>query len=284
MKKIHILSKVLFYLTVVLIAAGGLVTSTHSGLSVPDWPLSYGSLTPPMVGGIIFEHSHRMIAGVILLGTLILTYISIVSKEVSTQLKFVASGLLMIVLFQALLGGLTVLLKLPPLVSVAHACLAQLFLSLLVCVSSRTSHRWVSIDTHKQILSLRMWIRVLPVIFFLQLLTGAFLRHTDIYALLAIHIFGALLVVFLTFVILILFKSYKKDPLVKKLYSVITYGILFQFLLGVTAFLCLYTIHLRNDLLTVLIPTIHQTFGAILLASIILLSYRLNYLSQNTKV
>ncbi len=49
--------------TVVLLIAGALVTSNDAALSVPDWPLSYGSLTPPMVGGIRFEHSHRLIAG-----------------------------------------------------------------------------------------------------------------------------------------------------------------------------------------------------------------------------
>ena len=48
--------------TLLLIVAGGLVTSTESGLSVPDWPLSYGRLMPPMVGGIFYEHGHRMVA------------------------------------------------------------------------------------------------------------------------------------------------------------------------------------------------------------------------------
>src|SRR3989454_5733681 len=48
--------------TLLLLVAGALVTSNDAGLSVPDWPLSYGSLTPPMVGGIRYEHSHRLIA------------------------------------------------------------------------------------------------------------------------------------------------------------------------------------------------------------------------------
>ena len=48
--------------TLALIVAGGLVTSTESGLSVPDWPLSYGRLMPPMVGGVFYEHGHRMVA------------------------------------------------------------------------------------------------------------------------------------------------------------------------------------------------------------------------------
>ena len=55
-----------------LVIAGGLVTSTGSGLAVPDWPLSYGTLFPPMVGGIRFEHSHRVIAATVGLMTLAL--------------------------------------------------------------------------------------------------------------------------------------------------------------------------------------------------------------------
>ena len=51
--------------TLLLVIAGGLVTSTNSGLSVPDWPLSYGQVFPPMVGGILFEHGHRMVAAVV---------------------------------------------------------------------------------------------------------------------------------------------------------------------------------------------------------------------------
>ena len=48
-----------------LLIAGGLVTSTDSGLAVPDWPLSYGTWFPPMVGGILYEHGHRMIAALV---------------------------------------------------------------------------------------------------------------------------------------------------------------------------------------------------------------------------
>lgn len=58
--------------TLVLVIAGGLVTSTGSGLAVPDWPLSFGRFFPPMVGGILYEHGHRMIAGAAALMTMIL--------------------------------------------------------------------------------------------------------------------------------------------------------------------------------------------------------------------
>jgi hypothetical protein len=57
-----------------LLAAGGLVTSTGSGLAVPDWPLSFGQLFPPMVGGVLFEHGHRMVASAVGFMTMILMF------------------------------------------------------------------------------------------------------------------------------------------------------------------------------------------------------------------
>ena len=70
----------------VLILAGGLVTSHEAGLAVPDWPLSYGQWFPPMVGNVVWEHGHRMIAGVVGILTLILT-VSIQLFESRSWLK-----------------------------------------------------------------------------------------------------------------------------------------------------------------------------------------------------
>ena len=57
--------------TLFLIFAGAMATSTGSGLAVPDWPLSYGVVMPPMIGGIFYEHGHRMIAATVGLLTVI---------------------------------------------------------------------------------------------------------------------------------------------------------------------------------------------------------------------
>lgn len=70
----HRLALVLVGSTLGLIFIGGLVTSTHSGLAVPDWPLSYGRLFPPMVGGILFEHGHRMVASLVGLLTIVTVF------------------------------------------------------------------------------------------------------------------------------------------------------------------------------------------------------------------
>lgn len=107
-----------------LLFAGGMVTSTGSGLAVPDWPLSFGGMNPPMVGGIFFEHGHRLIAGGVALMTLALLILSRrpgVPSGARLATQFASGG----ILIQAALGGLTVLMKLPPAVSISHACLGQ---------------------------------------------------------------------------------------------------------------------------------------------------------------
>src|SRR5688572_33068710 len=98
--------------TLVLIVAGGLVTSTESGLAVPDWPLSYGRLMPRMVGGVFYEHGHRMVAASVGLLTIFLALL-LTLREDRTWMKkagWIGVGL---VIFQGVLGGLTVLFRLP---------------------------------------------------------------------------------------------------------------------------------------------------------------------------
>lgn len=127
--------------TLLLITAGGLVTSTGSGLAVPDWPLSYGMVFPPMVGGILYEHGHRMIAATIGLLTIVLA-IWLARAEPRRSVRRLGLLALAAVVTQGLLGGLTVLLLLPTAVSMAHACVAQAFFCLLVTIAVVTSPAW----------------------------------------------------------------------------------------------------------------------------------------------
>src|SRR5687767_8079859 len=127
--------------TLVLIFIGGLVTSTGSGLAVPDWPLSYGMLMPPMVGGIFYEHGHRMVASFVGLLTLILA-VWVSRRESRRGVRRLAWVALGAVCVQGLLGGLTVLFFTPLPISVAHACLAQTFLCLTVALTYVTSREW----------------------------------------------------------------------------------------------------------------------------------------------
>ncbi len=127
--------------TFLLLIAGALVTSNDAGLSVPDWPLSYGSLTPPMVGGIFYEHGHRMIAAFVgILSIVLAAWLwRVESRPWVRWLGIAAVGA---VVAQGILGGITVLFFLPAPISAAHATLAQLFFCTIVSIALFTSAWW----------------------------------------------------------------------------------------------------------------------------------------------
>src|SRR5580692_10041908 len=127
--------------TFFLLIAGALVTSNDAGLSVPDWPLSYGSLLPPMVGGIFYEHGHRMIAT--LVGTLSIVLAAWLWRvETRRWVRWLGVAAVGAVIAQGILGGITVLFFLPAPISAAHATLAQLFFSTVVSIAFFTSAWW----------------------------------------------------------------------------------------------------------------------------------------------
>jgi cytochrome c oxidase assembly protein subunit 15 len=160
--------------TLGLIVAGGLVTSTESGLSVPDWPLSYGKLMPPMVGGVFYEHGHRMVATTVGILTVILA-LWLARSESRRWVRRLGLLAVAAVIAQGVLGGLTVLYLLPTPVSVAHACLAQVFLCLVVTIAVVTSPRWRPVGRASTASRLAAWAA--GAVFF-QLVIGAVMRHT----------------------------------------------------------------------------------------------------------
>ena len=143
---LHLFALLVAASTAVLIFAGGLVTSTGSGLSVPDWPTTYGwfMLTFPldkMVGGIFYEHSHRLIASGV--GALIVVLaIWLWRAEPRAWVRRIGYVALAAVVTQGILGGITVLWFLPDAVSIAHAGLAQLVFCLIVSIALFTSPGW----------------------------------------------------------------------------------------------------------------------------------------------
>jgi cytochrome c oxidase assembly protein subunit 15 len=162
--------------TLALVYVGALVTTTGSGLAVPDWPLSYGMLMPPMVGGVFYEHGHRMAASAVGLLTLVLA-IWTARAESRRGVRILAWVALAAVVAQGLLGGLTVLFLLPTPVSVAHACLAQTFLCLTVALAYATSREWVSASPADDTAGLRGAAALATAVVFGQLLLGAVMRH-----------------------------------------------------------------------------------------------------------
>lgn len=178
---LRIFSKLTCGATLLLIFAGGLVTSTGSGLSVPDWPLSYGTLFPPMVGGIVYEHSHRVMASIVGLMMLILC-VWLWRVEKRKWVKLLAAVALGAVILQGLLGGLTVLWMLPTVVSVSHGVLAQTFFLLTIWIAySQCKERQLRIDNislEKYSSSAFRWAGILMGLIYVQLMIAAIMRHT----------------------------------------------------------------------------------------------------------
>src|SRR5262249_209300 len=106
-----------------------------------DWPLSYGRFMPPMVGGILFEHGHRMVAATVGLLTVFLA-IFMTLREDRAWVRRAAWGAVGLVILQGIFGGLAVLLRLPKPISIVHACLAQTFFCLTVALAVWTSAFW----------------------------------------------------------------------------------------------------------------------------------------------
>src|SRR5438067_5721844 len=147
---LHRFAKILAGLTFLLIVAGALVTSNDAGLAVPDWPTSFGSLwrMPHMVGGVKFEHGHRMLAE--LVGLLIIALaIWLWRSDTRRWMKWLGVAALGTVIAQGILGGLTVLFFLPWWISTAHATLAQSFFCLVVSIALFTSRSWLGARSAK---------------------------------------------------------------------------------------------------------------------------------------
>ena len=164
--------------TLFLVFAGAMVTSTGSGLAVPDWPLSYGMVFPPMIGGIFYEHGHRMIAATVGFLTVIQA-VWLQLREPKSFVRVIGWCSVGAVIAQGLLGGLTVLLLLPTSVSVAHAGLAEIFLCLNMAIAFFTSRWYREIRALDKGDAPRGMTASLVAIVYIQILVGAFMRHLD---------------------------------------------------------------------------------------------------------
>lgn len=264
-----------------LLTAGALVTSEDAALAVPDWPLSYGTLNPPMVGGIAFEHSHRLIAAalgllVIVLATLLWRY------DERPSIRYLGLAALGGVIFQGILGGLTVLKLLHYWLPVMHAVTAELVFALLVSIAFFTSRWWMQNLPQYQDIgqpSIHAIVTLNAFVIFLQVLAGAAFRHR--YLSLKPHVFGAPIV--LGMVIWTAAVLRRRFPQVSEisrariwLHSIV--GL--QILLGVTAFWTrIASADDPQPMPPVVIATVvHTVVGAMLFAASIitvLLCYRL---------
>jgi cytochrome c oxidase assembly protein subunit 15 len=170
--------------TALLIFAGGLVTSTGSGLSVPDWPNTYGWFMwsfplSKMVGGIFYEHAHRLIASTV--GFLIVVLaIWLHRAEPRRWVRRLGYLALAAVITQGVLGGITVLWYLPDPISIAHASLAQIVFCLTVSIALATSPGWRSGYGNQRLSDaiLRRITVITTAAVYIQIVIGATMRHT----------------------------------------------------------------------------------------------------------
>ena len=168
--------------TALLIFAGGLVTSTGSGLSVPDWPNTYGWFMwsfpiSKMVGGIFYEHLHRLIASTV--GFLIVVLaVWLWKAEPRPWVRTLGYIALAAVITQGVLGGITVLWYLPDAISIAHASLAQVVFCLTSTVALVTSSAWKRDSQLPRDVVLERIAVVTTAAIYVQIVIGATMRHT----------------------------------------------------------------------------------------------------------
>jgi cytochrome c oxidase assembly protein subunit 15 len=166
-----------------VIFVGAMVTSTGSGMSVPDWPQSFGTWTPAMKGGVFYEHGHRVVAGALAVFVAALAFWAAYAER-RTWARALTWTAFVAVLAQAALGGLTVLTgtyfswdHTDPTLSALHAMLAQAVLAALVAYAAVSAPGWRVETRGRASKSAVRWAWALALLVYLQIVLGAVLRH-----------------------------------------------------------------------------------------------------------
>lgn len=226
-------------ITFLLLIAGALVTSNQAGLSVPDWPTSFGSLyrIPPMVGGVKFEHGHRMIAEFVGLLTIVLS-IWTWRADHRKWMRWLGIFALLAVIAQGILGGLTVRMFLPWYISTAHAALAQTYFALLAVMALFTSQAWIANDSLALPETRRPSLFTLSALslaaLYLQLFFGAAFRHGGMSF--APHFLNSILVFTLLIWTSVRAMTEARVPMVRATGRIVHALLMLQVLLGIAAY------------------------------------------------
>jgi cytochrome c oxidase assembly protein subunit 15 len=265
--------------TFLLILAGASVTSNDAGLSVPDWPTSFGSLyrIPPMVGGVKFEHGHRMVAQFIGLLTIVL---ALWTQRVDRRawMRAHPRAALATVIAQGILGGITVLFYLPPAVSTAHATLGQTFFCIVISMALFTGRGWVQAAPVLIAESERPRLTTLSVLavaaVYLQLILGAAFRHSGMKLL--PHLVGAVAVTaVLLWTSVRVLSQYRRTPQLRQPAVALLVLLFVQLSLGFGSYLTRIEWGKgapRPGMSMVLTTTAHVAVGALLLATSVILA------------
>ncbi|MGH7334809.1 MAG: COX15/CtaA family protein [Candidatus Rokuibacteriota bacterium] len=271
----HRLAVVTVVATLVLILFGGLVTNTGAALAVPDWPTTFGHnmfLYPwsQMVGGIFYEHSHRLLGAVVGLLTLALAASLWRAGGLLRGLGLLAVATVCV---QGLLGGLRVVL-LKDTLAIVHGCLAQAFFALIVTLAFLTSpwaRRTVrGIDPTARALAIGA-----AVLVYLQIVLGALLTHAGG---IELHVAGAVAVFALVPIVAARLRR-SGDPVAVPLSRTLLVLLGGQLLLGVGSYLSRFSaLWIPGAPVTVLVlPVTHRLVGASILAVTVVLAVRTAY-------
>jgi len=265
--------------TFLLIIAGALVTSNDAGLSVPDWPTSFGTFRMPrMVGGVLYEHGHRMIAATVGLLTVIFALWAWRS-EPRRWVRWLAGAAVLTVIAQGVLGGITVLFYLPAAVSTGHAALAQTFFCIMVSLAMFTGRDWRWDEPKSDDLgapSLRHLAVATTVAIYVQLILGAAFRHNGLGIL--PHIIVAALVTFLVgWMASRIFSRFSGEKRLVRAMGLLLGLAIVQVLLGIGAYMMrLASRNAPQPLPPVVnVTTAHVAVGALVLAASVILSLQI---------
>jgi len=164
--------------TLALLLLGSIVHATESSLACPDWPTCFGTMTPEMTGGVFWEHLHRLWAGGLVLLFVVATVALWRQAPPGSSLRRTALAGIALLLIQSVLGGLTVIYRLPDAISTSHLALAFLFLGLLTVLTVVTSRGWQERPPGDGS-GLKRAGLLLAGLVFAQSILGALVRHTD---------------------------------------------------------------------------------------------------------
>ena len=280
---LHRLAVLTASVTLVLIFVGGLVTNTGSALAVPDWPTTFGYsmfLYPwsRMVGGIFYEHSHRLIGSVVGILTVTLA-VWMWIKEPRRWLRWLGAAAVMAVIVQGVLGGLRVILISDgTTIAIIHGCLAQAFFALTVSVALFTSQGWKQEPERipgAEAGRLRRLSLLTTGLIALQIIVGAILTHAGL--LLNAHLlFAVLVTIHVSMLGARVFRRLPDEGRLVRPVIVLCSLLFLQLLLGLGLYVGRFTsFELPHGALTGLaLPIIHRIAGAGMLATCLVLTLR----------
>jgi cytochrome c oxidase assembly protein subunit 15 len=273
---LHRYAMLVAFSTFILVIAGALVTSNDAALSIPSWPAPFH--WPAAMGpGGRFELSHRVVAGTVSMLTVVLALL-LWKFEPRRWVRRLGAIAVLTVIAQAVLGGVTVLLDLPVVTSVGHACLGQIFFCIMVSLAlfTRPGFHWDGPKANDSASpSLRTLAGATTSLIFVQLLLGAAFRHHG-FGIIP-HVVGAgLVTVSVLWLMVRTLSDFRHQPQVTRPAWLLTGLLVAQVGLGIGAYWELWTNRDAPQPLppVVLVTTTHVAVGALVLAASLALTFQ----------